>query len=94
MEITTIGVDLAKNVFQVHGVDQRGKVALRSKRGTTSWSSSSPSYAVPGRHGSLRQRAPLGARLQGQGHSVRADRLAVRQALRQEQQERCGGGGW
>jgi transposase len=29
MEITTIGVDLAKNVFQVHGVDQRGKVVLR-----------------------------------------------------------------
>ena len=31
MEITTIGVDLAKNVFQVHGVDQRGKVALRKQ---------------------------------------------------------------
>jgi transposase len=31
MEITTIGVDLAKNVFQVHGVDQRGKVVLRKQ---------------------------------------------------------------
>ena len=29
MEITTIGVDLAKNVFQVHGVDERGKTVLR-----------------------------------------------------------------
>lgn len=29
MKITTIGIDLAKNVFQVHGVDERGKVALR-----------------------------------------------------------------
>ena len=27
--ITTIGVDLAKNLFQVHGVDERGKVVLR-----------------------------------------------------------------
>lgn len=29
MKITTIGIDLAKNIFQVHGVDERGKVALR-----------------------------------------------------------------
>lgn len=29
MKITTIGVDLAKNVFQVHGVDERGKVVLK-----------------------------------------------------------------
>ena len=29
MKITTIGLDLAKSVFQVHGVDERGKVVLR-----------------------------------------------------------------
>lgn len=29
MEITTIGLDLAKNVFQVHGVDATGKVVVR-----------------------------------------------------------------
>ena len=28
MQISTIGVDLAKNVFQVHGVDSQGKVVL------------------------------------------------------------------
>jgi len=28
MKITTIGLDLAKNVFQVHGVDERGKAVL------------------------------------------------------------------
>ena len=28
-EITTIGLDLAKNVFQVHGVDELGEVAIR-----------------------------------------------------------------
>jgi transposase len=29
MNITTIGIDLAKSVFQVHGVDGRGKAMLR-----------------------------------------------------------------
>jgi transposase len=31
MTITTIGLDLAKNVFQVHGVDGRGMTALRKQ---------------------------------------------------------------
>lgn len=31
MKITTIGIDLAKAVFQVHGVDERGKVLLRKQ---------------------------------------------------------------
>ena len=31
MNITTVGIDLAKLVFQVHGVDARGKVALRKQ---------------------------------------------------------------
>jgi transposase len=26
MKITTIGIDLAKEVFQIHGVDMHGKV--------------------------------------------------------------------
>jgi transposase len=29
MKITTIGIDLAKSVFQVHGIDEHGKVVLR-----------------------------------------------------------------
>ena len=28
MQIRTIGVDLAKNVFQVHGVDSAGRAVL------------------------------------------------------------------
>jgi transposase len=28
MNVTTVGIDLAKNVFQVHGVNERGKVLL------------------------------------------------------------------
>ncbi len=31
MNITTVGIDLAKSVFQVHGVDERGKVSLRKQ---------------------------------------------------------------
>ncbi len=32
MEVTTIGLDLAKNVFQVHGVDDEGTVVNRVER--------------------------------------------------------------
>ena len=31
MNITTVGIDLAKNVFQVHGVDHHGKVVLKKQ---------------------------------------------------------------
>ena len=29
MNITTVGIDLAKNVFSVHGVDAHGKAVLK-----------------------------------------------------------------
>ncbi len=31
MKITTVGLDLAKTVLQVHGVDQRGKAVLKKQ---------------------------------------------------------------
>ena len=31
MQITTIGVDLAKHSFQVHGVDADGRVVVRTR---------------------------------------------------------------
>jgi transposase len=31
MKITTVGMDLAKNVMQVHGVDERGKAVIRKQ---------------------------------------------------------------
>jgi transposase len=31
MKITTVGIDLAKNVFQVHGVNEHGKAGLKKK---------------------------------------------------------------
>src|SRR5215510_6137408 len=35
MKVATLGIDLAKSVFQLHGVDAHGKVAIQ-KRGTRS----------------------------------------------------------
>jgi transposase len=31
MQITTIGLDIAKNVFQVHGIDVAEKVVIRKQ---------------------------------------------------------------
>ncbi len=31
MEMTTIGLDIAKNGFQVHGIDGQGRAVLRRK---------------------------------------------------------------
>lgn len=31
MNVITIGIDLAKSVFQIHGVDAAGTVTLRKK---------------------------------------------------------------
>jgi transposase len=31
MNITTAGIDLAKNIFHLHGVDARGKVVLQKR---------------------------------------------------------------
>ncbi len=31
MKLTTIGLDIAKRVFQVHGVDEAGEAALRKR---------------------------------------------------------------
>ena len=31
MKVTALGIDLAKNVFQIHGIDQHGKVMLKKQ---------------------------------------------------------------
>ena len=41
-QITTIGLDLAKTVFQIHGVDADGKVVVR--RAFVDWSGSEHYY--------------------------------------------------
>lgn len=38
MHVTTIGLDLAKNVFQVHGIDDHGEIAFnRALRRAQVW---------------------------------------------------------
>ncbi len=72
MKITTAGIDLAKNVFQVHGVDQRGKAVvrkrLRRKQVLTYFAQRSPCLigmeACGGAHYWARK-------LQAQGHTVK-----------------------
>ncbi len=60
MAIVTVGIDLAKNVFAVHGVDETGKPVLvrpevlRAKLLELIAN-------LPHRHGSVFRRAPLGA---------------------------------
>ena len=31
MKLTTVGIDLAKNVFQIHGIDKHGKVLVKKQ---------------------------------------------------------------
>ena len=31
MKIVTVGLDIAKQIFQAHGVDRKGKVVLRKR---------------------------------------------------------------
>jgi transposase len=31
MNITVLGIDLAKNIFHIHGIDRAGKTVLRKK---------------------------------------------------------------
>jgi transposase len=37
MQISTIGLDLAKNVFQLHGIDANEKVVVRKQRWSRTW---------------------------------------------------------
>ncbi len=67
MEITTIGLDLAKGIFQVHGVDETGQVVVRKLLRRAQMLS----FFVPGRYGSGRYFALLGRELIKLGHEVR-----------------------
>ncbi|MGI9284098.1 MAG: IS110 family transposase [Pseudomonadales bacterium] len=72
MNVTTVGIDLAKSVFQVHGVDQRGKPVvqkrLRRKQVLTYFAQLPPCLvgmeACGGAHYWARK-------LQAQGHTVK-----------------------
>src|SRR5262245_60796231 len=61
MQVARIGLDLAKYVFAVHGVDARGKVAKDAAAGFRVVLFRQ-SAAVPGGHGGFERGALLGAR--------------------------------
>jgi transposase len=73
MKLTTIGIDLAKNVFQVHGVDAHGKVSLKKlKRGQVAafFANLSPCLIGMEACGNAHYWA---RKLQALGHTVRPD---------------------
>jgi len=90
-EVTTIGLDLAKNVFQVHGVDASGRAVVRRQLRR---SQVVPFFekqvaclvgieACATSHHWAREIAKFGA----------ADACQICEALREAQQERCRGCG-
>ena len=65
-EIATIGLDIAKNVFQLHGVDRSGKIVLRKAlRRSQVQGFFSTLSALPDRVGGLRDRSSLGPHAHG-----------------------------
>jgi len=48
MNISRIGIDLAKNVFQLHGVDRRGKVVWKRRLKRDQWLKAVMVHAEPG----------------------------------------------
>ena len=89
--ITTIGLDIAKSVFQVHGVDNDGKVVIRrqlKRRYVLAFFEKLQPCLVgieacASSHHWSRE-------LQALGHTVRLMTAGLRQALRQTAEERCG----
>ena len=92
MKLIRVGVDLAKNVFQVHGVDRNEKPVWRRRLTRNNWLDGGARAAVGARlsdrHGSVQRGAPLGAQAAGARLHGQVDRAAVREAVREEQQER------
>ena len=53
MQITTVGLDLAKNIFQVHGITSDGTVAFKRSLRRAQLLVFSRSWTVPHWHGGL-----------------------------------------
>ena len=87
-DVTTVGIDLAKNVFSVHGIDAEGSVRLRRSVSRAKLPELIATAAVPDRHGSVLRRARVGATLRAARASGAVDGTEVRGALPQKWQER------
>ena len=92
MKISRVGVDLAKNVFQLHGVDRHGKTVLKRRLSRDKWISALIKSAEPGCE--IGMEACGGAHhwarlLMTKGFRVKLIPPQFVTPLRQEQQERC-----
>ena len=86
--VTTIGLDIAKSVFQVHGVDAAGQVVIRRQLKRRIRPGVLPEAAtMPGRHRGLRLVASLVARAPGAWPYRAADAAGLREALCQTAEE-------
>ncbi len=87
-EVITIGVELAKNVFQVHGVDAEGSVVVRRqlRRGQMLPFLKKQRPCLVGME-ALCHLAPLGAGDRGLGTPSTFDATALREALCEAEQE-------
>ena len=86
--ITTIGLDIAKSVFQVHGVDAAGQVVIRrqlKRRYVLAFFSEVT--AMPDWHRGLRVIALLVTRAPGTGSHCTTDAAGLCEALRQAAEE-------
>ena len=88
--VTTIGLDIAKSVFQVHGVDAEGNVLIRrqlKRRYVLAFFEKLS--AVPGWYRGLRHVASLVARTHGAWAYRAVDAAGLCEAVRQATGERC-----
>ena len=89
--VTTVGLDLAKHVFQIHAVDADGKIvfakSLRRKDVLSFFGSLS---ALRHRFGGLRFGSPLGSRAGQTGSRRPPDATQLCQGLRSPPKERRG----
>ena len=87
-EITNLGLDLAKNVFQAPGADVSGRVLFSQEAEARPGSVVlQPVAALHCRHGSLRRGAFWGHQTGKLGHEMRPDPARLREALRQASKE-------
>jgi hypothetical protein len=87
MQISTIGIDLAKTVFQIHAVDADGATVIRKRLRRTEVLSFLRVRTLPDRDGSLRNIALFGARTDKMRAHREADAAGLREALCQAWEE-------
>ena len=89
MELHAIGIDLGKTLFHLVGVDACGNVVVRKRCSRTQLLTYTANLRVQtNRHGSLQRGAFPGTGFARTGSRRAVDAGAVREALREDEQER------